>query len=114
MSGLACPSIEVRTTRAADIPEIIAMCKRVYPESEPWSAAQIESHLTVFPEGQFAAVSAETGQLVGMAASLIILWDDYEDHMSWRDFTDTGYFRNHDPERGRTLYGAEVMVDPTI
>jgi GNAT superfamily N-acetyltransferase len=27
-------------------------------------------------------------------------------------FTDGATFANHDPERGRTLYGAEVMVDP--
>lgn len=26
--------------------------------------------------------------------------------------TDHGYFSNHDPENGRTLYGAEIMVDP--
>ncbi len=29
---------------------------------------------------------------------------------SWNDFTDGGKFTNHDPENGRTLYGAEVMV----
>ena len=29
---------------------------------------------------------------------------------SWHDFTDGGKFTNHDPENGRTLYGAEVMV----
>ena len=46
-----------------------------------------------------------------MAASLIILWDDYETEMSWRDFTEAGTFRSHDAENGRTLYGAEVMVD---
>ncbi len=47
-----------------------------------------------------------------MAASLIVYWDDYDLSASWRDFTDHGMFTNHDPERGRTLYGAEVMVDP--
>ncbi|HEX9636855.1 MAG TPA: GNAT family N-acetyltransferase, partial [Acidobacteriota bacterium] len=31
---------------------------------------------------------------------------------SWLDFTNYGMFTNHDPENGRTLYGAEVMVDP--
>ena len=46
-----------------------------------------------------------------MAASLIVLWDDYDMTSSWRDFTEHGTFRNHDP-KGRTLYGAEVMVHP--
>jgi GNAT superfamily N-acetyltransferase len=31
---------------------------------------------------------------------------------SWRDFTDQGFFTNHDPARGRTLYAADIMVDP--
>jgi GNAT superfamily N-acetyltransferase len=49
-----------------------------------------------------------------MAASLIVLWDDYELSTSWRDFTATGSFANHDPVRGRTLYGAEIMVSPAL
>jgi GNAT superfamily N-acetyltransferase len=49
-----------------------------------------------------------------MAASLIVLWDDYSLDTSWRDFTDNGMFTNHDPEHGRTLYGAEVMVHPAL
>jgi GNAT superfamily N-acetyltransferase len=49
-----------------------------------------------------------------MAASLIVLWDDYDLKASWRDFTDHGMFTNHDPEQGRTLYGAEVMVRPSL
>ncbi len=70
------------------------------------------SHLEIFPEGQFVAVAPETGRVVGMAASLIVCWDDYEGDDNWREFTDHGMFTNHDPEFGRTLYGAEVMVDP--
>ena len=108
----AAASILVRNTVASDIPSIIELCMRVYPASEPWMESQLKSHLEVFPEGQFVACRNDTGELVGTAASLIILWDDYEDQMSWRDFTATGTFRNHDPEHGRTLYGAEVMVDP--
>ena len=46
-------------------------------------------------------------------ASLIIRWDDYDIRASWREFTDRGRFTNHDPVKGRTLYGAEVMVGPS-
>ena len=106
--------IEVRNTTPEDFDALIALCRRIYPASEPWSRTQLQSHLAVFPEGQFVAIRQETGALVGMAASLIILWNDYEDHMNWRDFTDTGMFTNHDPVSGRTLYGAEVMVDPSL
>lgn len=53
-------------------------------------------------------------RVVGLASSLIVLWDDYDLETTWRDFTDGGMFTNHDPVRGRTLYGAEVMVDPEL
>jgi len=57
-------------------------------------------------------VAVDDERVIGMAASLIVLWDDYEFDTTWRDFTAGGMFTNRDPEHGRTLYAAEVMVDP--
>ncbi len=101
----------MRNTRPEDFEQIIAMTRDVYHASPSWSAAQLTSHLEIFPEGQFVAVDEKSERLLGMAASLIVAWDDYEMTTSWRDFTEHGTFRNHDPQ-GRTLYGAEVMVRP--
>lgn len=106
--------ITVRNTTAADIPDIRELTQLVYPGSPSWSEAQLMSHLHVFPEGQFVAVRDDTGEVVGMSASLIVFWDDYDITDSWRDFTDAGMFTNHDPERGHTLYGAEIMVHPDM
>ncbi|HSG00311.1 MAG TPA: GNAT family N-acetyltransferase [Vicinamibacterales bacterium] len=106
------PQIEVRNTTAADFPQIAELSRRIYPDNPPWKESQLASHLQVFPEGQLVAVDRGTGQVVGMAASLIVLWDDYDAGTSWRDFTEMGTFANHDPENGHTLYGAEVMVHP--
>lgn len=100
----------VRNTRPEDFKAIIDLTRKVYTGSPPWNEAQLASHVRVFPEGQFVAVVG--GRIVGSAASLIIWWNDYDMEMTWRDFTAAGYFTNHDPENGRTLYGAEVMVDP--
>lgn len=102
----------VRNTEKEDFSQIIELSRKVYADSPPWSERQLASHLEIFPEGQLVAVESETGEIVGMSASLIILWDEYETEASWRDFTDRGMFTNHDPGRGRTLYGAEVMVSP--
>jgi len=104
--------IVVRNTRPEDFPEIIEMTRAVYPQSPPWTEAQLTSHLRQFPEGQFVALHPGPGRVAGMAASLIVLWDDYDMKSSWRDFTDHGMFTNHDPVRGHTLYAAEVMVHP--
>lgn len=106
--------VTVRHTRPEDFPAIIGMSRLVYPDSPPWNEAQLASHLNVFPEGQFVAVESVSGRVLGMAASLIVSWNDYDLKSSWRDFTDHGMFTNHDPQRGRTLYGAEIMVHPDL
>lgn len=103
-------AVTVRGTRPGDFDGIIALTAAVYPGTPAWSRDQLASHLRVFPEGQLVALDPDGG-VVGMAASLVVLWDDYDDEESWRDFTDRGMFTNHDPE-GHTLYGAEVMVHP--
>ncbi len=100
----------VRPTREQDFDSIIGLTRRVYPASPPWSREQLASHLKVFPGGQLVAVASDD-RLLGMAASLVLRWDEYEINENWRDFTDHGMFTNHDPS-GRTLYGAEIMVDP--
>jgi GNAT superfamily N-acetyltransferase len=103
--------IRVRNTEARDLTGISELTRAVYPESKPWSADQLWHHLDVFPEGQFVAMTPDE-KVVGMAASLVIWWDDYDAKMNWCEFTSAGTFANHDPEHGRTLYGAEVMVHP--
>ena len=102
--------IIIRHTQAEDIPQIIKLSRGIYQEKSAWTVKELNSHLEVFPEGQFVAVEKETGEMVGMAASLIVLWDDYDIRENWEDFTTKGTFTNHDAENGRTLYGAEVMV----
>lgn len=108
--------VRVRPTLPADFQGIIDLCRHVYPGNVPYDEAMLASHLEAFAEGQLTAVEALAGgeeRVVGMAASLIINWDDYDVEHGWRDFTDRGTFRNHDPA-GHTLYGAEVMVDPAM
>lgn len=103
--------IAVRRLRRDDFPAIHRISKLIYPDSPAWSDAQLESHLAVFPDGQL--VAEDNGEVVGMAASLIVLWDEYSFDTTWREFTADGTFTNHDPVKGRTLYGAEIMVAPS-
>jgi GNAT superfamily N-acetyltransferase len=107
-------AITVTRTQPEHLAGIVDLCKRVYPDATPWSEEVLAAHISIFPEGQLVAIDDATNAVVGMAASLIINWDDYDIKANWREFTDRGRFTNHDPEHGRTLYGAEVMVDPDI
>jgi GNAT superfamily N-acetyltransferase len=102
----------LRNTEYEDFPGIIELTRKTYPFSAPYDQEQLASQRQMFPEGQFVVVEKKTGKVVGFSSSLIIDWDDYEDHAEWFDMTADGYFTNHDPEHGKTLYGAEVMVDP--
>ena len=90
------------------------LCRKVYPFTKPWTIDQLESHRYLFPDGQLIAVEKDTNRVVGFAFSLIILWDDYSPQDTWSDFTSNGYFYNHNPKKGKTLYGAEIMVDPEL
>ena len=105
-------AVIVRNTRVEDFHAIQKLCRRVYPNAIPWDDALLSGHLRIFPEGQFVAVEQGSGRVLGMAASLVVRWRDYGDDTTWREFTANGTFANHDPALGRTLYGAEVMVDP--
>jgi GNAT superfamily N-acetyltransferase len=104
----------VRQTEERDFEGIRMLSQKVYPNDIPWTSNYLRTHLDVFPEGQVVVVDTQDEErVVGMAASLIIRWGEYDRFDSYNEFTDDGFFTNHD-STGRTLYGAEVMVDPGV
>jgi predicted amidohydrolase/ribosomal protein S18 acetylase RimI-like enzyme len=100
----------VRPMVRDDIPAIVELQKRVFPGMTPWSPELLARHLGIFPEGQLVAVD-ENGRLVGSSSSLLIDWDDYADSAKWSHITGDGTFDTHNP-LGKTLYGADIGVDP--
>ena len=100
----------IRQTEKKDIEEIIQLQSICFPGMEPWKREHLESHIEIFPEGQFCAEL--NGEIIGSCSSLIINFDEYDDRHTWSDITDDGYITNHNPE-GYNLYGIEVMVHPT-
>jgi len=103
--------IEIRHTRLEDIDQIIAIQNKVYPDIGGWRRDQLESQISVFPHGQ--VVACVGARIVGLASSLIVKWDDFGEHHTWKEVTGEGGFRTHNP-LARTLYGAEVVTDPTM
>jgi GNAT superfamily N-acetyltransferase len=99
----------IRNTTPANFDDIRELQRKVYPGLKPWSIEQLENHLKVFAEGQF--VADLDGKIVGTSSSFIILWDEYGPDHNWKEITGSGMFSTHNPE-GKTLYGAEVCVDP--
>lgn len=100
--------IKVRETRLEDYAAVRALQRVAAPYMPSWTLKQLESQRHAFREGQMVAVCE--GQVVGVASSLVVHWDDYGAQPTWRGITAEGYFTTHDPN-GRTLYGADLVVD---
>jgi ribosomal protein S18 acetylase RimI-like enzyme len=101
----------IRNYRREDFDGLIRVQAQSFPPPFPselwWNKAQLEEHVTRFPEG---ALCAEVqGEIAGsMTALRVTLNDDAHD---WASVTDNGYIRNHDPD-GDTLYVVDICVAP--
>jgi GNAT superfamily N-acetyltransferase len=100
--------VKVRETRLEDFAAIRALQRAAAPFMPAWTLRQLESQRHAFAEGQMAAVCE--GQVIGVASSLVLRWDDYSAQPTWSDLTAQGSFASHDPN-GRTLYGMDLVAD---
>lgn len=106
--------ISIRNTSYDDIPKIVELQEISFPqmaiEGMIWKPHHLESHLRVFPQGQFIAEYGN-GQIVGSVSSLIVkLEPEYKEH-AWAEICGGPEFRNHNP-KGDSLYGADVSTHP--
>jgi hypothetical protein len=104
----------IRNTLPADIPKVVGLQKESFPflarYGNIWHPEELQSHLRIFPQGQFVAVEPD-GTLVGSASTLIVSLDpEYAEH-TWKEITADGTFTNHNPE-GDSLYGADISTHP--
>jgi ribosomal protein S18 acetylase RimI-like enzyme len=104
---------KIRNTTFEDIPKIVELQKVSFPlmavEGAIWKPHNLESHLRVFPEGQFCA--EYDGKIVGSISSLIVkLEPEYKEH-TWMEVCGGPNFGSHDP-KGDSLYGADVSTHP--
>jgi ribosomal protein S18 acetylase RimI-like enzyme len=104
----------VRNTKPEDISNIVNLQKLSYPYlaqyGNIWRPEELESHLRIFPQGQFVAVEPD-GTIVGSASTFMIsLNPEYVEH-TWIDITADGLFTTHISD-GDTLYLADVSTHP--
>ncbi len=103
--------IQIRQMTEADLALVSALQLRAFPGMQPWKPEFLLKHIATFPEGRLVAVN-KGGSIVGSASSLIIDWDDYAESARWSAITGHGTFSTHNP-LGKTLYGADMGVDPS-
>ncbi|MGD2141242.1 MAG: GNAT family N-acetyltransferase, partial [Burkholderiales bacterium] len=105
------PKLVVRNAQLEDIPAIRALCEQVYPDSPPYSEAQLRGHLLKFPAGQF--VAEYEGRVVGYCATFRISEHIAFQPHDWWQITGGGFASRHEGD-GDWLYGMEVFVDPKM
>ncbi len=101
--------IRVRPMTMDDFDNLVAMQQRCFPGMSTWTRDQIQSQISLFPQGQ-VCVEVD-GQLAASSCSLILKYDPAMEWHNWQVVADSGYIRNHNPQ-GDTLYGIEIMVAP--
>src|SRR5919199_6132857 len=104
----------IRNIIQEDIPKIVNLQKESFPYlaryANIWRPEELESHLHIFPQGQFVAVEPD-GTVVGSASTLIVsLNPEYAEH-TWIGITANGMFTNHN-HNGDSLYGADISTHP--
>jgi ribosomal protein S18 acetylase RimI-like enzyme len=104
----------VRNTQPEDISKIVDLQTEAYPYlsryGNIWHSEELESHLRIFPQGQFVAVEPD-GTIVGSASTFIVsLNPQYAEH-TWKDITADGLFTNHNSS-GDSLYLADISTHP--
>ena len=74
-----------------------------------WKESHIKSLIEKFPEGQI--VIKVNDQLAGCALSIIVDYDKFDDHHTYKEITGNYTFDTHN-KKGDVLYGIDVFIKP--
>ena len=104
-------NIELQYLTINDYQQLKAAMIEVYSNMENmyWKEAQIQSLIDKFPEGQ--VVIKINNQLAGCALSLLVDYDKFDDHHTYKEITGNYSFNTHST-KGDVLYGIEVFIKP--
>jgi GNAT superfamily N-acetyltransferase len=103
---------QITQTQPELIPQLVELQILCYPtlaDSSRLKAPHFESHLRIFPEGQWVALDGE--RVVGMSAGFLITFDFEHPNHTFDEVIGYGFFTHHDPH-GAHFYGADVSVHP--
>mgnify|MGYP002632140570 CR=1 FL=1 len=84
--------------------EVYANMQNIY-----WEESQIQLLITKFPEGQI--VIKINGQLAGCALSIIVDYNTFDDHHTYKEITGNYSFNTHN-SHGDVLYGIDIFIKP--
>ncbi len=102
-------NIELHFLTLDDYQELKEAMIEAYPDMPDayWKHAHIKSLTEKFPEGQ--VVIKINGELAGCALSIVVDYDSFEDHHTYKEITGDYTFNTHDSE-GDVLYGIDIFI----
>lgn len=103
--------LEVRNATKKDIPQIMELVEKAYPEIEGYRQETLHGQISNFNEGCFIAVL--NNKVVAYSASIIISESKALGKHTWKQISANGFGSTHD-EDGEYLYGYETCVDPDV
>lgn len=102
-------NIELQLLTMNDYQELKETMMEVYsnmPNSH-WRESQIQSLISKFPEGQ--VIIKINNHLAGCALSIIVDYDKFDDHHTYKEITGNYSFDTHHA-KGDVLYGIDVFI----
>lgn len=104
-------NIELRFLNLNDYQELKAAMIKAYTSmpNSFWKEAQIKALIDLFPDGQVVIII--DGELAGCALSIIVDYNQFEEHHTYREITGNYSFDTHSIE-GDVLYGIDVFIKP--
>ena len=104
-------NIELKYLTADDFEELKSATLQSYSGvlDSYWKKQHIERLTSIFPQGQ--VVIKVDGNIAGCALSLVVDYDEIEDHHTYADIIEGDRFENHNTE-GDVLYGIDVFIKP--
>ncbi len=91
-----------------ELKEIMLMVYEPIPDAY-WKEEQLRSLIEKFPEGQ--VVIKVDGEIAGCALSIIVNYDEFENHHTYSEITGDYTFDTH-TDKGDILYGIDVFIEP--
>lgn len=110
MNSKTQPTLLLRNASAKDIPGIIELLTKAYPDMQPYKPETILGQINNWPEGHLVAVLDD--EIIGYCATIRLSGEKALAKHSWREITGSGFGSTHDPQ-GDYLYGYEICVDPS-
>lgn len=102
-------NIELTYLSLDDYQELKVAMLEAYVGMDTWEEKHIESLIKMFPEGQ--VVIKVNGQIAGSALSIIVDYDKFDEHHTYKEITGNYSFKTHS-NSGDVLYGIDIFIIP--